>query len=204
MEDAKRKAEIMERYGKLRVALYYYLLGRGYTTAMKAFNYAARWHQGLRKDNMTPEFQHQVEIALYLSTLKGVINEERVLSIALLHDLLEDKMDVTQEVLEKEFGGSIAQDCEYLNKKEKSSDMYFRWISAGKDISLVKGADRVHNMNSMKGVFSPAKQKEYTAEVETYFLPMLKRARKAHPEQLQAYTNIEYMLRSQINLLRGE
>jgi len=200
----ERKAKIMERYGKLKVSLYYYLLGRNYTTAMKAYNYAAKWHQGLRKDNATPEFQHQIEIALYLSTLKGVVNEERVLTLAMLHDLLEDCPDVTQEDLEKEFGGSIAQDCEYLNKKEKSTDMYFRWISTGIDISLVKGADRVHNMNSMKGVFSIAKQKEYVEEVEKYFLPMLKHARKVHPEQLQAYTSIEFVLRSQINLLRGE
>jgi hypothetical protein len=69
--------------------------------------------------------------------------------------------------------------------------------------SIVKGADRVHNVNSMVGVFTKEKQARYAGEVEKYFLPMLKQARKNFPEQLDAYFNIMHMLRSQVNLLKG-
>jgi (p)ppGpp synthase/HD superfamily hydrolase len=199
-----KQAKIMERFGKLKIALHYYLLGRKYNTALKAFHFAARHHAGLRRDKMTPEFQHQIEIALYVSTLKDVRDEERVITLALLHDLLEDYSTVTMVFLASEFGHDIADECELLNKNGKSYEVYFDRMAMSPSASIVKGADRIHNINSMVGVFSKEKQQKYCAEVEQYFLPMLKKARKTHPDQLQAYSNIEHMLRSQINLLRGE
>lgn len=202
MED--RKAIIMGRFGKLKVALHYYLLGRNYNTALKAFHLAAHHHSGLRRDKMTPEFQHQIEIALYVSTLKSVRDEEMTLTLALLHDLLEDYPAVTSASVAAEFGQKVADECDLLNKNGKPYEIYFAQIAKSPHASLVKGADRVHNINSMVGVFSKDKQEKYASEVEQYFLPMLKTARKSFPDQLQAYSNVEHMLRSQLNLLRGE
>ena len=65
------------RYQKLEISLRYYLKGAKYTTALKALDFGSRWHNGFRKDRVTPEFQHQIEIALYCITLKGLLDEEK-------------------------------------------------------------------------------------------------------------------------------
>jgi excinuclease ABC subunit A len=57
-------------FDKRLIALRYTLLGKGYTRSIKALEFARKIHCGTRKDGITPEFQHQVEIALYLTTLK--------------------------------------------------------------------------------------------------------------------------------------
>ena len=49
-------------YDKLLVSLRYWLLGREFYTALKAPRYAADYHTGLRKDGVTPEFEHQLRI----------------------------------------------------------------------------------------------------------------------------------------------
>ena len=191
-----------DRYQKLFIALRYYLLGAKYMKALKAFDFARRIHVGKRKDGITAEFQHQVEIALYITTLKDVIDEERTMAAALLHDTLEDYDTVNREDIFSITDEKVADACVLLNKNGKKPDNYFGDISNDPIASLVKGADRIHNVNSMKGVFSPEKQQEYIKEVEQWFLPMLKNARNRFPEQTRAYFNIEHMLRSQVSLIK--
>lgn len=193
-----------DRYQKLFIALRYYCMGAKYTKALKALEFARRIHTGKRKDGTTPEFQHQVEIALYITTLKDVMNEEEAIAVALLHDTMEDYEDVSYPEICNATDLSIADACVLLNKTGKKPENYFGDISNHPVASLVKGSDRVHNINSMKGVFSAEKQQDYIKEVEQWFLPMLKNARNKFPEQTRAYFNIEYMLRSQINLIKPE
>jgi (p)ppGpp synthase/HD superfamily hydrolase len=190
------------RYQKLEIALRYYLKGARYHTALEALDFALSIHTGTRKDGVTPEVQHQIEIALYCITLKDLIEEERTIVLSLLHDVVEDYPEVLGK-LHAKFGPQITSDCQILNKTGKSYDKYFELIAADSCTSIVKGADRVHNVNSMIGVFSKEKQKKYIEEVNKHFLPMLKTARKAFPAQMDAYMNVMHMLRSQVNLLEG-
>jgi len=55
----------------------------------------------------------------------------------------------------------------------------------------------------MVGVFTLEKQSSYIDEVEKYFLPMLKQARKNFPEQVDAYLNVETMLNQQVSDIRN-
>lgn len=64
--------------------------------------------------------------------------------------------------------------------------------------SLAKGIDRMHNHQSMHGVFSAEKQKSCIEETETYILPMLHVARNQFPQQEAAYQNIKHVLQTQI------
>lgn len=191
-----------DRYQKLFIALRYYLLGAKYYKALRAFDFARKIHAGTRKDGKTPEFQHQVEIALYINTLRDVMDEERCIATALLHDTLEDYDGVSREDIYNKTDEFVADACVLLNKNGKKPENYFGDISNDHIASLVKGVDRIHNVNSMRGVFSAEKQKEYLAEVEQWFLPMLKNSRNRFPQQTRAYFNIETILRSQINLLQ--
>lgn len=52
---------------------------------------AEKYHSGLRKDKVTPIFQHQISIALYLSTLHPTLmHPAEVYIVTFLHDTYED------------------------------------------------------------------------------------------------------------------
>lgn len=197
------------KHQKLHIALQNYLYGAKYYRALKAFDLAKRFHVGFRKDNSTPEFQHQLEIALFITTLKDVINEEDAIIVALLHDLLEDYVEVTQHEIDELVGLTASRSVVVISKKiqgkyrHREVDSYFNDIAMDREASLVKGCDRVRNLQTMVGVFSLEKQQEYIQETKDYFLPMLKRAAGIFPMQYLAYMNIRTMLKSQIELLEA-
>lgn len=197
----------MNRFEKLKIALRYYLLGKGYDTALAAFAFAQEYHVNLRKDKVTPELQHQLEIALYITTLKGVIDEQRAICVALLHDVLEDYDVVCYNDLVSMFGNDIADDVMALSKYHRGTkihdtdESYFKGILARQYSALVKGVDRINNLQSMVGVFTIEKQKTYVEEAEKMFLPMLRNAERAYPCHFYAFMNIRTMLKNQIALI---
>ena len=77
-------------FEKMRIALRYWLYGKGYKKASCAMEFARMYHTGTRKDGTTPEFHHQISVASYIRTLSGIRDLEATLSVALLHDVVED------------------------------------------------------------------------------------------------------------------
>lgn len=204
----------LESRQKLELSLRYWILGRAsadprWLLAHKALELARSLHTGMRKDGITPSFQHQLEIAQYLRTLApSIMDAPSVIAVALLHDTAEDFDElISFEYLEREFGATIASAVQRLTKKYRGSKMdlakYLEAIALCPIASLVKGADRINNLQSMLGVFSIPKQREYALEAQTLFLPMLKAARRRFPEQEPAYENIKMMMRSQLQLLKA-
>lgn len=194
----------ISRFAKNRIALKFYMQGAGYTEGLKAMAFAEHYHKGFRKDGTTPEFMHQVEIALYIITLRGIPDEERAIIGALLHDVRED-YDVEYDTIASYFGADIANDNKLLTKRFKGVGIdkktYFTNMQQSPYAVLIKGADRVNNMQSMVGVFTPTKMESYTTEVSEYFMPMLKSAMGKHPAFMLAYTNVRVMLRNQSQLI---
>ena len=199
------------RFSKLDISLRYYLHGAGYFTALKAYHYAKRHHSGFRKDKVTPEFQHQIEIALYITTLKNVVQEELAIIYAILHDVIEDTPEITFKQFRQEWGDEIANDIWAISKKvegkrnytnDNLSDYYAR-IAARPLLALVKGCDRIHNLQTMVGVFNGEKQQKYVAEAENDFLPMLKEAANADPELHLAFMNVRTMIKNQVALVKA-
>jgi (p)ppGpp synthase/HD superfamily hydrolase len=189
----------MTQYEKLKLSLRYYLLGKGWYVAVDALEYGESIHTGMRKDGVTPEFEHQIRIAHYLRSLDCMYPEETI-AAALLHDVRED-YHVADRELTRRFGPTITTSCILLDKNGKEHDAYFCGIADDAIASLAKGGDRIHNLQTMVGVFSREKQLKYVNEVRTQFFPMLKQARRAFPQQERAYENIKHMLESQIELI---
>jgi (p)ppGpp synthase/HD superfamily hydrolase len=131
---------------------------------------------------------------------------ERCITDSFLHDTVEDK-DISLSEIEDKFGLEISQDVNLLSKVveqvEKPLSVYFKQLETNPYSSIVKGADRANNHQSMVGVFTTEKQVSYISETETLIIPMLKIARRSFPEQEAAYENIKYMLTSQIELIRA-
>jgi (p)ppGpp synthase/HD superfamily hydrolase len=194
----------------LRIALRYWLLGRStcdpaFLVALAALDFAEELTTGTRKDGVTRAFQHQLEIAHYLrATAHGHPRLAELLACALLHDVPED-YDVGFEEIERRFGAAIAHSVVLLTKKHRGKvvapEVYFERIAQDNVASLVKGADRIHNLQSMLGVFTADKQQRYCEEVRQRFLPMLKKARRAFPADEALYESIKHVLRSQLELL---
>lgn len=191
----------MNSYEKLKLSLRYFLLGKGYSSAASALEFAAKYHCGVRKDGLTPEFQHQIEITHFLRTLlPSFLYPEETLTASILHDVTED-YGVEISVIKEKYGDRVAQAVHLLDKNGKTTDAYFNSLANNAIGSIVKGADRIHNLQTMVGVFTPEKQLRYIEEVNTKFLPMLKWARRNFVEQEAAYENIKHMLKSQIELI---
>jgi (p)ppGpp synthase/HD superfamily hydrolase len=181
------------------------MLGKEYFKAVEALEYAAKFHTGMRKDGVTPEFHHQISIGHYLRTLANLRNQEFALIVGILHDVVED-YDVPIEVLAARFGQEVADAVLLMSKKykgaKKATADYYLAMRNCPIASIVKGADRIHNFQTMHAVFTCKKQLAYIEECEMHILPMLKEARNNFPDQELAYENIKHALKGQIELLR--
>jgi len=195
----------MAEFSKLRLAMRYWLYGKEYYTAVKAMEYASRYHTGMRKDGETPEFHHQLSIASYIRTLPNLIYPERDFAVAFLHDVVED-YNVSLSEIERRFDKDIAYSVRLMSKKvegyEAKTESYYESMMDDPVSSIVKGADRIHNFQTMPEVFTTEKQLKYIEECENYIIPMLREARRKFPEQEPAYENIKHVLLSQIGLIK--
>jgi len=196
----------MDHLQKRIIALRYWLTAKEYHSALKMMDFAASCHTGKRKDNVTPEFSHQIMIAMYMKTLeKYLLYPEDTFIAVLGHDLIEDH-NINLIKIRDKFGEKAADAIWLLTKKTiditKTNESYFLAISEDPIASIVKGADRIHNQQSMFNTFTIEKQKSYINETEIYILPTIKKAKRLFPEQEPVYENIKLMLISQIELLQ--
>ena len=172
-----------------------------YTLALNALEYAKNIHIGFRKDGVTPEFQHQIEIVHYLRTLyKGLLFPGETLAAAFLHDVPED-YDISFDEIQTIFGERVCSAVMLLTKKyrgeKKDIVEYFNEMSRCPIASVIKGADRINNHQTMHPVFTDEKQISYITETAEHIIPMLKKARHLHVGQEYIYENIKFVLQSQ-------
>ena len=202
----------MNKFEKRHLVLRQHLIGAGYFHALSAMEFAAKFHKGTRKDGVTPEFDHQISIALFALTLPNLRFREAVIATIMLHDVREDYHITDAEIRalfsdDKDFANMVSRAVENMTKEwrgEKKDEVaLFAAMAEDPIASIAKGCDRIHNFQSMVGVFSFSKQKEYISEVHRLFFPMLKSARRNFPAQVMAYENIKHMLKSQIELIEA-
>lgn len=197
----------LSSFDKREISLRYYLQGAGFFQALEAMEFAQRYHTGFRKDGVTPEFDHQISIAHYVRTLRDQLEyPELTLCVVFLHDVREDYGVSDQEITQR-FGGQVARAVDAMTKtfrgETRPEQLVFEQIAADPIASVAKGADRIHNLNSMVGVFNTQKQLTYVDEAERLFLPMLKKARRLHVRQEAVYENLKAFLQSQIQLIKA-
>ncbi len=118
---------------------------------LRAASFAARKHHGqTRADNQTPYFSHVARVTLILTHVFGVQDEE-ILTAALLHDTLEDTATDYDE-LAGLFGERVANAVVLLTKnvmlpkKEREEDYIRRLRKAPEDVMIAKMADLYDNL----------------------------------------------------------
>ncbi len=184
----------------------------------KVYTFAANAHQGQLRNSGEPYITHPLAVAMILAGLELDI---RTIAAALLHDVVEDTT-VTLAEVEKEFGAEIAylvdgatklSRIEFRSKEEQQLESLRKMLLAmAKDIRviLIKLADRLHNMRTLK--HQPEwKQKEIAQETMEIFAPLAHRlgifSIKWELEDLSfRYQNPEeyYSLVEQISMKRRE
>ena len=192
-------------YKKQKIVIRYWMLGRGYYLALKAMEFAEKFHKGTRKDGQ-PEFSHQVSQANYVRTIIDSIDDpEIVLCVIFLHDVMEDYNVSYEEILEL-FGVKVADATRKMTKvfrgEKMTNEIYYKGIEECPITSVAKGVDRLHNLMTMVGGFKPEKQQSYLKETLDFVVPMLKKARRDFPSQEPAYENIKYVMTNQVILYK--
>lgn len=124
---------------------------------IKAYEYAKEKHKKQLRKSGEPYIIHPLQVA---NTLAKLGLDTQTICAALLHDVEEDT-DTTYEDIEKEFGTEIAQIVEGVTKlndsfetiEERQAENYKKmFIAMEKDIRIIilKLADRLHNINTLK------------------------------------------------------
>ncbi len=152
------------------------LINRAYVFAMKA-------HGSQKRASGDPYFSHPVEVAYKLTQYK--LDTASIVT-ALLHDTVEDT-DVTLEEIEASFGKEIRNlvdgvtklsrlegKSENLNQAENFRKLLIA-MSEDLRVLLVKLADRLHNMETLKHIKNPEKRQRIARETAEIYAALAER-----------------------------
>ncbi len=152
-------------------------------TLNKAYDFALKAHKTQKRDEGVPYIIHPIAVADILSDLKL---DSATIATGLLHDTIEDT-HATYETIKEEFGQEVAdlvdgvtKISEFENKADENSKAEnFRKliIATSKDIRvlLVKIADRLHNMRTIRFVKGENKQIRKAKETMEIYAPLADR-----------------------------
>ncbi|MDC0419416.1 RelA/SpoT family protein [Candidatus Pelagibacter sp.] len=149
----------------------------------KAFNFAIRAHKNQKRASGDPYSVHPIEVANILTELKL---DSATITTGLLHDTIEDTF-ATYETIKSEFGDEVAELVNGVTKisvfentaSSNSKVENFRKLilATSKDIRvlLVKIADRLHNMRTIKAIPKVEKRQRIAQETMEIYAPLADR-----------------------------
>jgi len=147
-----------------------------------AYDYAESAHREQKRFSGEPFIVHPLEVAKILAGLE--LDQETIVA-GLLHDVVEDT-GVTLEEIKVRFGNEISllvdgatklSRIEYKSKEEQQAENLRKmFLAMAKDIRviLIKLADRLHNLRTLKYQHAP-KQLEIANETLEVFAPLAHR-----------------------------
>ncbi len=143
---------------------------------LKALEFAESAHQGQSRASGDPYFDHPLAVAGILADLRMDVP---TLIAALLHDVVEDTNFTLQDV-EERFGSEVAQLVDGVTKldrlevrtreEEQAENLRKMFLAMAKDIRviLIKLADRLHNMRTLKHLTADRVQRIARETMEIY------------------------------------
>ena len=154
-----------------------------YDTLNKAYNFAVNAHKNQLRRSGDPYVIHPVAVADILTDLKL---DSATIVTGLLHDTIEDTK-ATYEIVNKEFGKEVADLVDGVTKisalenkaleNNKAENFRKLILATSKDIRvlLVKLADRLHNMRTIKAFDSDLKKQRIAKETMEIYAPLADR-----------------------------
>jgi len=144
-----------------------------------AYSYAGRMHEGQKRHSGEPYFMHPVAVAAILTEQRL---DDATIATALLHDTIEDTKGTYTEIA-KNFGTDVAElvdgvtkltNLELSSRESKQAENFRKLLMAmSKDLRviLVKLADRLHNMRTIRHM-RPEKQEKKAHETMDIYAPL--------------------------------
>ena len=148
----------------------------------KAYRFAQEAHAGQLRDSGESFFSHPVEVARILADLEVDV---ATIAAGLLHDVLEDT-PVTVEELEQAFTPEIARLVDGVTKLSKipfqsreaqqAENLRKMFLAMAEDLRvvLIKLADRLHNMRTLRHL-PPERQRKVAQETLEIYAPLAHR-----------------------------
>ncbi len=149
----------------------------------KAFEFAVKAHSNQKRASGDPYSVHPIEVANILTDLKL---DSATIATGLLHDTIEDTY-ATYETIKGEFGVEVADLVDGVTKisvlentassSSKAENFRKLILATSKDIRvlLVKIADRLHNMRTIKAISREDKRKRIAQETMEIYAPLADR-----------------------------
>ena len=149
----------------------------------KAYDFAVKAHSNQKRASGDPYSVHPIEVANILTDLKL---DSATITTGLLHDTIEDTY-ATYETIKGEFGDEVADLVDGVTKisalennassNSKAENFRKLILATSKDIRvlLVKIADRLHNMRTIKAISKEEKRKRISQETMEIYAPLADR-----------------------------
>ena len=149
----------------------------------KAYHFAVKAHSNQKRASGDPYSVHPIEVANILTDLKL---DSATITTGLLHDTIEDTF-ATYETIKGEFGDEVADLVDGVTKisvfentatsNSKAENFRKLILATSKDIRvlLVKIADRLHNMRTIKAISKEDKRKRIAQETMEIYAPLADR-----------------------------
>ncbi len=149
----------------------------------RAYVYAMKAHGTQTRASGDPYFSHPIEVAGILTDLK--LDTASIVT-ALLHDVVEDT-EASLEDLEEKFGVEIARlvdgvtklgRLELQSEETKHAENFRKLLVAMSEdirVLLVKLADRLHNMQTLRFIGSEEKRRRIARETMDIYAPLAER-----------------------------
>ncbi|WP_411837600.1 RelA/SpoT family protein [Paracoccus sp. ME4] len=144
-----------------------------------AYEYGMRMHEGQFRHSGEPYFTHPIAVAAILTEMRL---DDATIVTALLHDTIEDTRSTKDEVVAM-FGAEIAElvdgvtkltNLELSSTQSKQAENFrklFMAMSRDMRVILVKLADRLHNMRTIRSM-RPDKQVKKARETMDIYAPL--------------------------------
>ena len=148
----------------------------------KAYEFSQKHHAGQTRASGEPYLVHPLEVGIILADMRL---DTTAIAAGLLHDSVEDT-SVTIEQIQTEFGEQVAHIVEgvtkisridFASREEAQAENVRKMILAMVDdirVVLIKLADRLHNMRTLKHL-SPERQEKIARETLEIYAPIAHR-----------------------------
>lgn len=156
--------------------------GRDFQLIMLAYRLAKYGHRGQTRKGGERYFEHVKGTTLIVVQEFGITRTITIIK-ALLHDIVEDSFILLIGDIEIIFGKEVAKGIAVLSKdrllertiRDKAYGEQLK--EAMEDDLIVKMADRIHNMRTVRE-FSPEKRREYTKETRELHMVLAQKIRE--------------------------